>query len=138
MPHQERATTRLLVVEDDPDLHELIARTARREGFDVVSAYTGEDALALLRNSGASIDWLLADIRLPGLVDGWIVGSEFSFLHPLRPIIYISGQENDSARGAIGSLFLKKPVDVPDLMATFRRMSAEAAAFQAASKRLAS
>jgi two-component system OmpR family response regulator len=137
MQVQDRAKTRLLVVEDDSDLHELIVRTARREGFDVLSAYNGEDALALLRASEGSIDWLLADIRLPGLVDGWVVGAEFSFVHPLRPVIYISGCENDSSRRAAGSLFLKKPVHVPDLIATIQRMSREAAAFEAACERLA-
>lgn len=134
---EDKAKTRLLVVEDDADLHELIARTARREGFEVLSAYTGEEALALLRDSKGGIDWLLADIRLPGMVDGWVVGAEFSFVHPLRPVIYISGCENDSSRRAAGSLFLKKPVHVPDLITTFQRMSHEAAAFQAASDRLA-
>jgi DNA-binding response OmpR family regulator len=134
---QDKARTRLLVVEDDADLHELIARTARREGFDVLSAYNGEDALTLLRDSEGSIDWLLADIRLPGMVDGWVVGSEFSFVHPLRPVIYISGCESDSSRRATGSLFLKKPVHVPELIATFQRMSREAASRQAESERLA-
>jgi two-component system OmpR family response regulator len=134
---QGQPKTRLLVVEDDPDLHELIARTARREGYDVLSAYNGEDALALLREANGSIDWLLADIRLPGMVDGWVVGSEFSFLHPLRPVIYISGVENDSLRRAAGSIFLRKPVDVLDLIGTFRRMSRDAATEQAASQRLA-
>jgi two-component system OmpR family response regulator len=118
---------RVLVVEDDPDLHEFIARVALRQGFDVVSAYTGEQALAVLRESHGSVDWLLTDLRLPGLIDGWIVGSEFSLSHPLRPVIYISGSEDDTTRRAAGSLFLRKPVSVPDLMATFERMSAEAA-----------
>lgn len=137
MSVQGEAKTRLLIVEDDTDLHELIARTARREGFDVLSAYNGEDALTLLRASNGSIDWLLADIRLPGMVDGWVVGSEFSFMHPLRPVIYISGSTNDSSRRATGSLFLKKPVHVPELIATFQRMSDEAATLHAASERLA-
>ncbi|HEY0354440.1 MAG TPA: response regulator [Enterovirga sp.] len=137
MQAQARAKTCLLVVEDDRDLHELIARTARREGYEVLSAYSGEDALALLRASKGGVDWLLADIRLPGMVDGWVVGSEFSYMHPLRPVIYISGVERDSERRATGSLFLRKPVDVPDLIATFERMSGEAATHQAAAERLA-
>jgi DNA-binding NtrC family response regulator len=137
MQAQARAKTCLLVVEDDRDLHELIARTARREGYEVLSAYSGEDALGLLRASKGGVDWLLADIRLPGMVDGWVVGSEFSYMHPLRPVIYISGVERDSERRATGSLFLRKPVDVPDLIATFERMSGEAATHQAAAERLA-
>jgi two-component system OmpR family response regulator len=121
------ASTRVLLVEDDPDLNEMIARVARREGFDVLSAYTGEQALALLRQSHSSVDWLLTDIRLPGLIDGWVVGSEFRLSHPLRPVIYISGSESDTSRRAAGSLFLRKPVSVTDLITSFERMRAEAA-----------
>jgi DNA-binding response OmpR family regulator len=115
-----RSDTRLLIVEDDADLHALIARVAERQGFEVESAYTGEDALVTLRNSKGSIDWLLADIRLPGFISGWVVGSEFSLTHPLRPVIYISGVEEDDWRRPVGSMFLKKPVDVYELLSSFQ------------------
>jgi DNA-binding response OmpR family regulator len=115
--------TRLMLVEDDPDLHELYARVARRQGYDVLSAYSGEQALSLLR--AQETDWLLTDIRLPGPIDGWVVGSEFSLTHPLRPVIYMSAVEPDSSRRTAISLFLQKPVMISDLITTFRRMSAE-------------
>ena len=114
---------RLLIVEDDRDLHELFARIARREGYEVVSAWTGEEALSIFR-SGQRIDWLLTDVRLPGVINGWIVGSEFSLTHPLRPVIYISGVENDSECRSAASIFLQKPVMIHDLITTFQRMSA--------------
>ena len=119
--------TRLLIVEDDPALNEFIARMARREGFNVESAYTGEQALAVLRESQGNIDWLLSDIQLPGLIDGWMVGNEFSLSHPLRPVIYISGVEEDSLRRPVGSIFLKKPAGVYELIASFQQMSTAAA-----------
>jgi two-component system OmpR family response regulator len=118
------AVPRLLIVEDDRDLNELIAGVAREHGCEVRSAYTGEDALALLRTE--QIDWLLADIRLPGRIDGWNVGSEFSLSHPLRPIIYISGTERDSSRKVAGSIFLFKPVELSDLVAMFERLGIRA------------
>jgi CheY-like chemotaxis protein len=117
--------TRLLIVEDDRDLNELIARTARATGCEVVSAYTGEESLEILRGP-EGIDWLLADIRLPGQIDGWTVGSEFSLSHPLRPVIYISGTERDSARKVAGSIFLFKPVDVSELISMFERLGIRA------------
>jgi DNA-binding response OmpR family regulator len=116
-----------LIVEDDADLHALIARLAKRQGFEVESAHTGEDALAVLRRSKGGIDWLLADIRLPGLISGWVVGSEFSLTHPLRPVIYISGVEEDNWRRPVGSMFLTKPVDVYELLSSFQQMSIQAA-----------
>jgi DNA-binding response OmpR family regulator len=124
----ELPKTRLMLVEDDFDLHELFAKVARREGYEVVSAYNGEDALSLLRKCAGCIDWLLTDIRLPGLVDGWIVGSEFNLTYALRPVIYVSGAEEDSHRRTAASIFLKKPVMINDLIATFRRMQTAATA----------
>jgi two-component system, OmpR family, response regulator len=115
---------RLLIVEDDRDLSDFLGKVARAEGCEVLSAYTGEDALGVLRSE--QVDWLLTDIRLPGLVDGWIVGSEFSMSHPLRPVIYISGTEPDSSRRPNGSLFLFKPVEASDLIGLFRRLGIRA------------
>jgi DNA-binding response OmpR family regulator len=117
---------RLLVVEDDQDLNEFIARTAREAGCEVVSAYTGENALEVLRGPPA-IDWLLTDIRLPGQINGWLVGSEFGLSHPLRPVIYISGVEPDALARRVGnSLFLYKPVEMSDLMTMFQRLGIRA------------
>jgi two-component system OmpR family response regulator len=124
----EPPKARLMLVEDDADLHELFAKVARREGYEVVSAYNGEDALSILRECARCIDWLLTDIRLPGLVDGWIVGSEFNLSYARRPVIYVSGVEEDSRRRTATSIFLKKPVMINDLIATFRRMETAAAA----------
>jgi two-component system OmpR family response regulator len=125
MQADEPQRTRLLIVEDDRDLNELLARTARGTGCEVVSAYTGEEALEVLRGPG-HIDWLLADIRLPGQIDGWTVGSQFSLSHPLRPVIYISGTERDSSRKVAGSIFLFKPVEASDLLALFERLGVRA------------
>jgi two-component system, OmpR family, response regulator len=119
------ANPRLLVVEDDRDLNEFIARAAREQGCEVATAYTGEEALEILRATDP-VDWLLTDIRLPGMVDGWTVGSEFGLSHPLRPVIYISGIEHDSSRRVGGSLFLYKPVETADLMTMFERLGIRA------------
>jgi DNA-binding response OmpR family regulator len=116
----------ILVVEDDENLHALIVKVARKSGCEAVSAYSGEQALAVLRDPGQQINWLLTDIRLGGAIDGWVVGSEFSLTHPLKPIIFMSGAEEDSAsRTAVNSIFLKKPVDVNDLLATFRKLTSQ-------------
>jgi DNA-binding NtrC family response regulator len=128
MQHSETKPPRVLIVEDDENLHALIVKVVRRSGCETVSAYSGEQALLILRNPGEHIDWLLTDIRLSGAIDGWVVGSEFSLAHPLRPAIYMSGVEKDSlSRTAVNSIFLQKPVDVHQLLETFRRLTADAA-----------
>ena len=113
------------MVEDDQNLNALVAKVAARSGCTPISAFTGEEALLILRDQSAEVDWLLTDIRLPGVIDGWVVGSEFALRQPLRPVIYMSGVEEDAAsRRTSNSIFLPKPVDVNDLVSTFRRLGA--------------
>lgn len=56
---------RILVVDDETDLVELVSYNLRKEGFDVDSALNGEEAL--LRLKKASYDILILDLMLPGI-----------------------------------------------------------------------
>jgi len=57
----------ILVVEDDPDIQELIVFNLTKEGYTVLSASSGERALELVSpNSPMKIDLILLDIMLPG------------------------------------------------------------------------
>jgi two-component system, OmpR family, response regulator len=115
---------RILVVEDDVVLRDMLVKGLQKSGYDVLSAETGEQALALLREWGGRIDWLFVDIRLPGVIDGWVVGSEFTLNHPLRPVIYASAYAPDFSRQVAGSVFMRKPVRVKDIVATFKDLTA--------------
>ncbi|HWI30794.1 MAG TPA: response regulator transcription factor [Microbacterium sp.] len=57
--------TRVLLVEDEPDLAEPLAYLLRREGFDVEIAEDGPEALVAFRDNGADI--ILLDLMLPGM-----------------------------------------------------------------------
>ena len=57
--------TRVLLVEDEPDLAEPLAYLLRREAYDVEIAEDGPDALAAFRENGADI--ILLDLMLPGM-----------------------------------------------------------------------
>ena len=57
--------TRVLLVEDEPDLAEPLAYLLRREGYDVEIAEDGPDALVAFRDTGADI--ILLDLMLPGM-----------------------------------------------------------------------
>ncbi|HEX5867302.1 MAG TPA: response regulator [Beijerinckiaceae bacterium] len=115
---------RILVVEDDVVLRDMVVKGLQKSGYDVLSAETGEQALALLREWGGRIDWLFVDIRLPGVIDGWVVGSEFTLNHPLRPVIYASAYAPDFSRQVAGSVFMRKPVRVKEIVATFQELTA--------------
>jgi CheY-like chemotaxis protein len=98
----------LFVAEDDADLHLLFARVAEREVFRVDSAQSGDQALLALKKLGKRVDALLTDIRLPGHIDGWALGQEFTRLYPDASVIYVSGVEADQAQRGPNSLFPEK------------------------------
>lgn len=115
---------RILVVEDDENLRALLVKLVRRSGYQAVPAHSGEQALAILRDPAQPVDWLLTDIRLGSAIDGWAVASEFRLANPLRPIIFMSGVEEDSrARPATNSIFLRKPVDVDEVVNLFHSLA---------------
>src|SRR3712207_3045210 len=71
----ELASPTILVVEDEALVRDLLVVELREAGYQVVSADTGEKALAILqdRTCTRNVDWLFTDIRLPGVIDGWRV-----------------------------------------------------------------
>jgi DNA-binding response OmpR family regulator len=79
----------ILVVEDDSLIREFVVETLREEGFHVIHASTGEEALAWCRRRAA--DLLVTDIRLPGEVDGWEIAERCRKHHPDLPVIYATG-----------------------------------------------
>ncbi len=58
-------TTRVLIVEDEPDLADPLAYLLRREGYEVEIAEDGQAALTAFRERGADI--ILLDLMLPGM-----------------------------------------------------------------------
>lgn len=58
-------TKKVLVVDDEPDIVELVSYNLRKEGFEVSSASDGEEALRRIRQG--SFDFLVLDLMLPGI-----------------------------------------------------------------------
>src|SRR5215207_6444607 len=63
---RETAAT-ILVVDDEPMVVEVVERYLRREGYAVVAATTGDQALAAARAPGRTPDLIILDVMLPGL-----------------------------------------------------------------------
>ena len=58
---------KLLIIEDEPDLRELLSFTLSREGYDVMEAETAETALQMLDSTLpdlAIVDWMLSLIHI--------------------------------------------------------------------------
>lgn len=112
----------VLVVEDNYLLLDILTSVCEREGIRVVAASSGEAALAVIREKGDQIEWLLTDINLPGLIDGWTVADAFRTINPGRPVIYSSTDGRIDRRSVPGSIFLRKPFRMHDVVAIARMM----------------
>jgi two-component system alkaline phosphatase synthesis response regulator PhoP len=109
--------TRLLVVEDQPDLAELLARNLRVEGFDVRTVGDGREVLPLVRSW--TPDLVILDLMLPGL-DGFEVLRQLRARDQRLPVIILSarGEETDKIRGfrLDADQYVTKPFGLVELL----------------------
>jgi CheY-like chemotaxis protein len=99
---------KVLVVEDDELLRVVTTEALEEEGFEVIEAATGEEALEKCQEHIA--DALLTDIMLPGKISGWDIAEHCREANPHLPVVYVSGYSFPKARPVPGSCFFTKPV----------------------------
>jgi CheY-like chemotaxis protein len=114
---------RILVVEDDPFICEFVVEVLREEGYVVIHASNGEEALAWCKRQAADV--LITDIRLPGQVDGWQIAERCREHDPGLPVIYATGFSPVQARPVPGSRSLQKPYHPKDLVKAVKDMGRE-------------
>jgi two-component system, response regulator PdtaR len=108
---KEAQPIRVLLVEDEFLISEMVAESLARQGFSVRSVMNGTDALRHL--ASAPVDVLFTDINLPGGMDGKMLARRARALLPDLPVVYASGGINmfDLAWRVPGSIFVAKPYD---------------------------
>jgi excisionase family DNA binding protein len=117
-PRQAAARPRILVVDDEASIRDLLAKTLALAEYDVDTAPDGRSALERLRLY--PYDLLIADLKMPGL-DGLAVIREAKRLKVDLPVIIITGYSTESAAieavnlGVAG--YLTKPFRVPQVLA---------------------
>jgi two-component system cell cycle sensor histidine kinase/response regulator CckA len=107
-PAPERAVPRLLMVEDEEAVRELLIETLTEYGFDVVAVSTAEEAVALAEQP---FEILLSDVGLPGM-SGVELARHFAGVRPDVRILLMSGYAGDDFTGTPkfeGWSFLRKP-----------------------------
>jgi excisionase family DNA binding protein len=109
---------RILVVDDEPSIRDLLAKTLALAEYEVDLAPDGKTAIERLRI--VPYDLLITDLRMPG-VDGLSVIREGRRLRPDLPVIIITGYSTEaSAIEAVNlgvSGYLTKPFRVPRVLA---------------------
>ena len=81
------AGKRVLVVDDDPDIRELLFTALEDEGFEVVPAGNGEEALAIIKTFRPDV--IVLDLMMP-VMDGWQFAAELRNRDEDIPIVLLS------------------------------------------------
>lgn len=120
----QESDTVVLVIDDDPNVRDLIARTLQRDGFTVEVAENGQHGLELARNLRPDI--ITLDVMMDGM-DGWQVLNEIKATPDLAdiPVVMLTMIDDKNRGFALGaSDYLTKPVDRGKLTALVQKYRA--------------
>lgn len=113
----------ILLVDDEPEIRALAQRLLRREGYVVLEAANGADALALSAAFKARIHLVISDLYMPG-ISGVQVVTQLLERRPGLKALFVSGYaDEDLVRREILNLsipFLRKPFASADLVLAVR------------------
>jgi two-component system, cell cycle sensor histidine kinase and response regulator CckA len=127
----ERSAARptVLVVDDEDALRAAIRRLLEGQGYGVIEAPNGANALQLLEDTTVpKVSLVLTDLRMP-VMDGRQLAAALARRHPSLPIVFMSGftaQLMDLRLVSPDLVFLPKPFRDHDLLAAVRDQIAQA------------
>src|SRR5262249_40195939 len=119
-------TRKILLVDDDPSVRAMLGRLLDAEGYVVLPAANGQEALDLAAATQA--DLVLLDLNLP-IRNGWDTFERLTTGNPLLPITIITARPNQlfpALASGVGAL-MEKPLDFPKLLQTIRSLLEEPA-----------
>ena len=109
----------MLVVEDDPGIRALMRKILHRQGFQVLEAAGGEEALELAAGHQGAIQLLITDLMMPQM-GGREVSERVLAKRPGVKVLYVSGYTDDPMIQAgqlpEGTAFLQKPFTLGALL----------------------
>ena len=116
----------LLLVDDEKRFLTTTSKTLSQKGIKVLTATTGEDALAILKRE--DVDVVIMDVKMPGM-DGITTLREIKHLFPLVEVIMLTG--HGTIESAVEGLksgasdFLTKPISIDLLIAKIKEAFAK-------------
>ena len=119
-------SARILVVDDDPAIAATVSEILKDEGYAVLIARDGAEAMQLLGGSAGAIDLILLDMRMPGM-DGWAFAAAYRQLPgPHAPLVTMTAAQSAHAwaQEIDAQGVLAKPFELPDLLRIVERFTA--------------
>jgi DNA-binding response OmpR family regulator len=110
---------RVLIVDDDPALCEMMAQLLTEEGFETDVACNGQDALDKAHDNPPRV--IVLDMRMP-VMDGWAFRAHQRYCVTLGtiPVVILSGAPSARLRNVGAAVTLQKPVQFDELVAAVR------------------
>jgi two-component system cell cycle sensor histidine kinase/response regulator CckA len=91
MPNaDERNRETILVTEDEKMVRELVGAVLKAEGYDVLAAADGREAVQIFQDRAGAVDLLLTDMVMPGM-SGPELAASLLERHPTLKVLYMSG-----------------------------------------------
>jgi DNA-binding response OmpR family regulator len=116
-------TESILLVEDEESVRELIAEALRAQGYNVLVAGNGQEALALAAPANCHIDLMITDVVMPGM-SGRELATRLAQSRPGLRVLFLSGYTEDAIvhHGVLdpGTAFLQKPFSLDALACRVR------------------
>jgi len=107
----------VLLVEDEVDVRQFAVRALRLQGYKVLEASDGLEALDVMKANEGKVDIVVSDVVMPEM-DGPTLFKELRKTNPSTKVIFVSGYPNEAFREQLGSddfAFLPKPFSLPQL-----------------------
>ena len=109
----------ILVVEDEAGIRSLVRKILRRQGYEILEAANGPEAIEICREHASKIDLLISDVVMPGMSGRDLVEQLKRRGWRMR-VLYVSGFTDDpsiySGTLAPGTAFLQKPFTLGSLL----------------------
>ena len=123
VPAAPRGTETILVVEDDLALQALTRRLLERQGYSVIVASDGAEALERVAERSGEIALVITDVVMPKMGGGELA-ARLAETHPELAVLFVSGYTDDvvALRGLVdaGAAFLQKPFTATSLARAVR------------------
>lgn len=111
----------ILLIEDDEHALGMMATVLRKNGHEVFPAKDASEAKNHWSDANRKFDLLIADVKLPGDEDGFMLAEELLETRPDVPVMFISGDPDCFASPSIrnfgDSPFIAKPFNVKQMVA---------------------
>jgi two-component system cell cycle sensor histidine kinase/response regulator CckA len=113
-------TGRVLLVEDEDSVRNFAARALSRQGYEVLEAGTGVEAIEVMEREKGKVDIVVSDVIMPEM-DGPSLLKELRKDNPHLKFIFVSGYPDDAFKKSLDEneayAFLPKPFTLPQLAA---------------------